>query len=236
MRLTVASLLLGAGASAVSVSQINGKAYLSPYKGQNVSDVTGAVTAKSSSGIYIRGVDHACDGHCSNGLYLFSSALGKNSSIELGDVITVSGRVSEYRSDPSYLYSTELDSVKITNITKGGPQAKPLVIGKDTLPPPTQQFSSLDGGDVFAVPNNKTLVSLVNPTLQPYKYGMDFWESLSSELVTVQRPVAIAKPNSYGETWVVGNWPTTGKNGRGGLTLSAKGECPLRPYLQPPAC
>ncbi len=36
MRLTVASLLLGAGASAVSVSQINGKAYLSPYKGQNV--------------------------------------------------------------------------------------------------------------------------------------------------------------------------------------------------------
>ncbi len=54
---------------------------------------------------------------------------------------------------------------------------------------------------------------------------MDFWESLSGELVTVQKPVAIAKPNSYGETWVVGNWPTTGKNARGGLTLSNKGEC-----------
>jgi len=217
------TVALGTAASAESIAQINGIRYLSPYNGKDVTNVTGIVTAKSSSGIYIRGLKRTCDKRYSNSLYLFGSALGKNASIELGDVITVNGRVSEYRSDPTYVYLTELTGAKIVSSTKGGPQAKPRVIGKDTSSPPTEQFSSLDGGDIFAVPNNQSLISVSNPTLQPDKFGMDFWESLSGELVTVTAPVAIAKPNSFGETWVVGDWKTTGKNGRGGLTLSDRG-------------
>ena len=32
-------------------------------------------------------------------------------------------------------------------------------------------------------------------------------------------PRAITKSNSFGDAWVVGNWPTTGENARGGLTM-----------------
>jgi predicted extracellular nuclease len=50
---------------------------------------------------------------------------------------------------------------------------------------------------------------------------MDFWESLSGELVTVRNARAISKPNQkFGDTWVVGDWRTTGDNARGGLTVT----------------
>lgn len=64
---------------------------------------------------------------------------------------------------------------------------------------------------------------MANPSLQPLLYGLDFWESLSGELVTVKKPTALSKPNKYGDTWVVGSWFTTGKNGRGGLTSTDRG-------------
>ena len=97
------------------------------------------------------------------------------------------------------------------------------MIGKDTINPPNKAFSALDNGDVFGVPNNVSLISVVNPTLIPRNYGMDFWESLSGELVTVKGAHALTKPNNYGDTWVVGDWKVTGLNGRGGLTTIDKG-------------
>src|SRR4051812_14618671 len=63
-----------ASASAVSIAQINGINYLSPYAGQNVENVTGIVTAKNSNGLFIRGVKRACDKRYSNGLFIFGSA------------------------------------------------------------------------------------------------------------------------------------------------------------------
>lgn len=216
--------LLAATASALTIQEINGNRYLSPYNGKEVTNVTGIVTAKSSAGVYIRSARRSCDRRVSDALYLYGSQLAGNASIAVGDQITVDGKVTEYRSADAYLYLTELSFPVVRAITKNVTQIKPLVIGKDTYKPPTEQFSSLDGGDVFAVPNNKTQISVANPVLDPEHYGMDFWESLSGELVTVRAPVAISKPSKYGETWVVGDWPTTGKNGRGGLTLSDKGK------------
>lgn len=105
-----------------------------------------------------------------------------------------------------------------------GNKVTPLVIGVDTLNPPTEQFTSLDGGDIYAVPNAAANISVENPVLNPALYGLDFWESLSGELVTVKTPVAITRPNQYGDTWVIGDWPTTGRNAHGGLTMSDKGK------------
>lgn len=109
-------------------------------------------------------------------------------------------------------------------VTSSGNEIVPLVLGKDGLTPPTRQFSSLDDGNVFGLPANASQVSDVNPVLQPGKYGMDFWESLSAELVTVTQPRAISKPNRYGDTYVVGDWSVgAAGNGRGGLTMLPKG-------------
>jgi hypothetical protein len=72
------------------------------------------------------------------------------------------------------------------------------------------------------VPNNKSQISVANPTLEPKKYGLDFWESLTGELVTVKKARALTKPNQYGDTWVAGSWKVTGTNDRDGLTTTDK--------------
>ncbi|EME48163.1 hypothetical protein DOTSEDRAFT_69939, partial [Dothistroma septosporum NZE10] len=65
---------------------------------------------------------------------------------------------------------------------------------------------------------NQRRVSELTPTLDRRKYGLDFSECLTGELVTVHRPRAVARPKPFGDTWVVGDWRTTGDNNRGGLT------------------
>lgn len=47
-----------------------------------------------------------------------------------------------------------------------------------------------------------------------------FWESLEGQLVQIPSPVSLNFPNQYGEFWVYGAWNVTGKNARGGLTIT----------------
>lgn len=61
----------------------------------------------------------------------------------------------------------------------------------------------------------------VNATLVPTQFGLDFWSSLEGQLVKIPSPIAIDFENEFGEFWVRGNWPVTGENGRGGLTITA---------------
>lgn len=213
-------LALAATASAVSIAEINGPKFLSPFNGQTVANVSGIVTAKGPDGLWLRSTTSDRDERTSESVYVFGRTFGAN--LTVGDIIVIGGRVTEYRTNKDYLYLTEIDRPTLTRTISSGNKVEALVIGKDTRDPPTEQYSSLDGGDVFAVPNNKTLVSVANPALEPRKYGLDFWESLSGELVTVKKPVALTKPNQYGDTWVAGNWKLTGKNDRDGLTMTDK--------------
>lgn len=182
--------------------------------------MSGIITAKGPDGIWLRSPKPDRDDRTSESIYVFGRAFGAN--LTVGDSIVIGGRVTEYRSNKDYLYLTEIDRPTLSARISSGNEVKSLVIGKDTRDPPTEQYSSLDGGDVFAVPNNKSLVSVANPTLEPRKYGLDFWESLMGELVTVKKPVALTKPNSFGDTWVAGNWKLTGENDRDGLTMTDK--------------
>lgn len=97
-----------------------------------------------------------------------------------------------------------------------------MIIGADGLHPPTQQYTSLDveAGGILSVPNNVSQVGTTNPTLQPDKYGLDFWQSLVGTLVTITNPSAVSYPNSHHDFWVRGDWPVTGLNERGGLTIT----------------
>ncbi|KAH8902119.1 endonuclease/Exonuclease/phosphatase [Coniochaeta sp. PMI_546] len=205
---------------ALTIAEINGNKFLSPYSGQTVTNVTGLITAKSSTGIFIRSTTPDADARTSESIYVYSSTVGAN--LTVGDIISLDGKVSEYRSAATYLYLTELGSPKNVKVLSRGNVVTPLVIGEDTGLPPTSQYTSLDGGDIFAVPNGVANVSAVNPVLDPTSYGLDFWESLSAELVTIKNVTIIARPNSYRESWISGGWPTTGRNAHGGLTMSAK--------------
>jgi len=49
---------------------------------------------------------------------------------------------------------------------------------------------------------------------------MDFWASLEGQLVTVKNPTSLEFENDFGEFWVYGDWKVTGRNARGGLTIT----------------
>ncbi|OLN85339.1 hypothetical protein CCHL11_04272 [Colletotrichum chlorophyti] len=222
----VTSLLLSAvgAASALTIADINGNKFLSPYKDQAVTNVTGLVLAKGPNGVWIRSTEPDDDVATSEAVYVYSNSVGAN--LTVGDIITLNGRILEYRSANNYIYLTEISSPSNVVVVSSGNEVVPLVIGVDTLKPPTEQYTSLDGGDIYAVPNAVANVSTENPVLNPTLYGFDFWESLSGELVTVKNPVAVTRPNQYGDTWVVGDWPTTGRNSHGGITMSDKDSNP----------
>lgn len=221
-----------ASALAESITEINGNRFVSSYRDRTVSNVTGLVTAKGRDGVWIRSTSSDGDATTSDSIYVFDRSVGSN--LTVGDIIVLGGRVVEFRSSPDHLFLTEITSPQGVTILSSGNEVEPVVIGKDTSDPPTEQYSSLDEGDVFGLPNNSSRVSVENPQLQPDQYGLDFWESLVGELVTVEKPRAISRPNNFRDTWIVGRWPTTGQNSRGGLTMTDRGKAICRCHLSAP--
>jgi hypothetical protein len=183
----------------------------------------------TNSGFWIKSTTLDLDPRSSNSIYVFSSSAGRN--LTVGDIITLDATVLEYRTSPAYLYLTELTTPSNIVRISSGNKVTPIVIGEWLLKwPPTEQFSSLDNWDVFGLPNNASQLSVKNPSLNPLIYGLDFWESLSGEIVTVKRPKAVAKPNNFGDTWVTGSWRVSGRNKRGGLTSTDRGTYPISIY------
>ena len=166
----------------------------------------------------------------SHGLFVFSESTSVLNSVAQGDLISLSGKVVEFRgstaTDQTFLTGTELDSPTDIVVYSHGNTVTPLVLGPSgpgSRSPPTEKLSVLDVGrdGWLTVPNNQSRVDQVNPTAEPTQFGLDFWSSLEGQLVTVRRPVSIAFPNSFTEFWVRGgDWPVTGKNSRGGITLT----------------
>lgn len=83
------------GVVAVSISEINGNRFMSPYNGEAVTDVEGLVTAVSSDGLYLRSTSPDDDKATSEGLYVYSADAAEQ--VAVGDIVTLSGEVSEYR-------------------------------------------------------------------------------------------------------------------------------------------
>ncbi len=229
--LSLALVSLRSLAAAETIAEINGNRFISPFSGKLVTNVTGLLTAKGPNGIFLRSTTPDNDKATSESIYVFSSTVG--ATLTVGDIVSLDGKVSEYRSANTYIYLTEIGSPKNVKVLSSGNSVTPLVIGKDTLPPPTVQYTALDGGDIYSLPNAVANLSVANPVLDPTQYGLDFWESLSGELVTVKKPQVIKTPNSYGDTWVLGDWAATGKNKHGGLTMSDKGEFELQTRQNP---
>lgn len=213
--------LLVQTAVAVTVNEITGDRYISPYAGTQVTGLEGLVTAKGSSGFYLRSTSPDSDDKTSNSVYVYGSSATK--SVTVGDIITLSGKVTEYRSTSNYVYLTEIESATDITVVSSGNTVTPIVIGGNGRSPPTEQFTSLDNGDPFSLPGNSSQLSTANPVLDTTAYGMDFWQSLTGEFVSLSGLTAISKANSYGDTWVIGDWTVSGKNERGGLTMTANG-------------
>ncbi|KAI0688927.1 DNase I-like protein [Earliella scabrosa] len=213
-------------ACAVSITDIQGASFLSPLLGQKVHNLTGIVTAKSTdSGFWIQGTPSK-DARVSHGLQIYTTSTTLLAQVSVGDEISLSGTVAEFRSSgsPNNLFITEIGSPANITVLSSNHTVAPLVLGKGgKRSPPTQRMSALDTGrdGWLGVPNNKSLVEVTNATLRPDQFGLDFWASLEGQLVTIKKPVSLDFENSFGEFWIHGDWKVTGKNGRGGLTITS---------------
>lgn len=218
---TLLSALLTTSYS-LTISEIQGAGFGSQFVNQAVTDVTGVVTAIGPLGFWLRSTTPDDDIRTSESVYVFTtaSATSIRRNVTVGEIVTIDGKVEEYRSDRAHMFLTEITGPKNLRKTGQTAEAKPIQLGKDRSPP-TELYSSLDtGNDVFAVPNNSSLIENSKVELQPELYGLDFWESLEGELVTVKRPRALNMPNNFGDVWVRGgDWKVTGENRRGGLTI-----------------
>ncbi|KAL8989816.1 MAG: hypothetical protein Q9177_001386 [Variospora cf. flavescens] len=230
---TAFGLILSPLASAITVAEITGNKYLSPLSRSAFTNLTGLVTAKGPNGIWIRSTQPDDDERTSESIYVFSRSVGAN--LAAGDIVMLDGNVTEFRSSSAYLFLTEITDPRNVQVVSKGNPVNPVVLGARTsgiigdrdVNPPTEQYSGLDNGDVFGVPNNVSRISQVNPQLEPIMYGMDFFESLSGELVAIQGVTALGRPaNRFGDQWVYGNWTVTGKNSRGGLTVTDRDSNP----------
>lgn len=179
---------------ALSISAINGNTFLSPFRSQNVTNISGLVTARyRTTAFWIRSQTPDNDPTTSESIQVYSSSAAAR-NVSVGDVITISSAtVAEYRSSVDYLYLTELTNPQGIIVLSRGNTVTPVpiggsttgVIGRRSTEPPKSEYTYLDNGDVFGYPNNVSLISVVNPMLQPRLYGLDFWESLSGEYVTI---------------------------------------------------
>ena len=229
--LTALGLILARCASAITVAEITGNRYLSPFRESSFTNLTGLVTF-IGYWTSIRSLEPDDDESTSESIGILGLSFGFDHAV--GDIVTIDGRVSgNSRPWMVFLFSTDIIFPRNVRLVSRGNPVEPVTLGTSTsgiignkdLRPPTEQYNKLDNGNVFGVPNSVARVSEINPQLEPRKYGMDFFQSLSAELVTIKNPTALGRQAKDQapvglHLWVYGDWPVTGRNGRGGLTVT----------------
>jgi predicted extracellular nuclease len=117
-----------------SIAEIQGDKNASPHEGETVS-VSGIVTARTKTGFFLQAPDDKTDGNpaTSEGIFVFTRN-APPADVAVGSVVTVSGRVEEYRNrnDTGALTTTEIShrvgQDSLTVISKGNPLPKPMVL------------------------------------------------------------------------------------------------------------
>ena len=181
-------------APVVYIHDIQGAAHLSPYRGINVSNVPGIVTAMTSKGYWMqtKGADVDDSDATSEGVYVY---VGNAPPVAVGDEVQVTGLVTEYYpggTSTGNLSITEIQQHSVTVVAHDQPLPSPVAIGQNGRTPPTTIIEDDATGSV-----NDSGV------FDPDQDGIDFYESLEGMLVQVDNPMAVAPTNRYGEIPVV---------------------------------
>ena len=177
---------------AARIFQIQGAAHLSPLAGRLVSNVPGVVTAVRPSSFTMQDVTGDGSVATSDAILVFGTGIG--STVSIGQAVTVSGRVTEFR--PGGSASANLTTTEIISptVTPGGPGAAiaQTVIGAGGRVPPTSVIDDDATGNVET-----------SGSFDPATDGIDFYESLEAMLLRVNDPVVVGPTNGFGELWVL---------------------------------
>ncbi|MEU1055235.1 endonuclease/exonuclease/phosphatase family protein [Streptomyces sp. NPDC005876] len=181
-----------AHAASVRVHDIQGTTRVSPYAGQQVTDVTGIVTGirayGSSRGFWMQDPAPDADPATSEGVFVFTSSTPK---VAVGDAVTVSGTVSEYvpgGTSSGNQSLTEITRPAVTVVSSGNPV--PAATRVDARSVPRAYTPEAGGGSVNALP------------LRPAAYALDYYESLEGMNVQVADTRVVGATDPYTELWV----------------------------------
>jgi hypothetical protein len=179
---------------ALLIGDIQGLRHVSPRVGQSVA-ITGTVTLRTLDGVYVQGASDG-DDDTSDALFI-STPL--TDTLNLGDKVTVSGIVNEFRPgepDSANLTRTQVISAFITTNSSGNPLPTPVVIGTGGRVPPKQVINTDDGSGDVESPSALYL---------PNTDGLDFYESLEGMLAQIRNNIIVGPTDDRGAIWVVGD-------------------------------
>jgi len=214
-----------AGAAPLRIHDVQGAAHRSPLVGRRVQGVTGIVTAVHKSAFTMQEPDAGADARpeTSEGLLVY---VGAAPTIAVGDAVSVTGTVTEYRPDDraDQLTVTELsESPEVIVLARRQPLPAPVRLGRAGRVPPSSIFcDDAQGGDLD-----------LGGAFDPDSDGLDFFESLEGMRVAVQDAVVVGPTNARNEAWVLGDGGAMarGRNARGGLTAGVAEQHPERLLL-----
>lgn len=195
-----------------SIHTIQGASHVTPYSFRIVENVPGIVTAKRPNGFYMQEPNPDTNDATSEGIFVFTNIAP---TVNVGDLVSVRGLVNEARpggESTSNLSITQIETPRITVISRNNPLPTPVVLGQAGRLPPTEIIDDLSRGDV----ERRT-------GFDPARLGLDFYESLESMLVQVNNAVVVGPRNRFGEIIVLAD-----NGGRGGLR-TPRGGIILRP-------
>ncbi|MFI8303500.1 endonuclease/exonuclease/phosphatase family protein [Streptomyces sp. NPDC085927] len=203
-----------AHAESVRIHDIQGDTRISPYAGQQVTDVAGIVTGirtyGSSRGFWIQDPTPDADPATSEGVFVHTGSTPQG--ITVGDAVTVSGTVTEYVPGGTASGNqalTEITRATFTVVSGGNPV--PAATRIDARSVPAAYTPAGDGaanGSVNALP------------LRPDRYALDFYESLEGMNVQVSDTRVVGATDPYTELWVTVK-PKENRNHRGGTVYGA---------------
>jgi len=210
----------GGGGGATRIHDIQGTAHISPLNGQQVSDVSGVVTAKSATGFWMQDPQPDADLATSEGIFVYT---GTAPTVAVADSVTVSGTVSEYRSGgtsgTNNLTTTEIAAPTVTVAAHNASLPAPTLVGSGGRVPPATVIEDDATGDVEN-----------SGVFDPASDGIDFWESMEGMRTEIDNAAVVGPRNSYGEIPVVPQGSTTRTN-RGGIVLQSNDANPERVLL-----
>jgi predicted extracellular nuclease len=192
------------------IHDIQGASHLSPLNNQQVT-VPGIVTARASNGFYIQDWLPDANAATSEGIFVYTDSAP---TVTVGDRVTVSGRVSEFRPGGSdgttNLTTTEIVAPTVVIESSGNALPAPIVVGAGGRVPPTSVIDDDTTGSVET-----------SGTFDAANDGIDFYESLEGMRVQINNPVATGPTNSFGEISVLADngSAATGRTARGGVIV-----------------
>jgi predicted extracellular nuclease len=224
--LAVSTLTLIAGAgyalgdpSPATISEIQGASHSSPLLGQSVTGVEGVVTARRTAGgrgFWFQDPSGDGDDATSDGVFVF---LNQAPAAQIGNVVRVSGTVSEFRSGGATSTNLTITQINSSNahveiLSSGNPPPLPVVLGVSGRLPPTENIDD----------DSQTTRDIeISNDYDPADDAIDFYESLEGMIVRINSGAAVVGPTkSFGEITVLpdgGSWATGLRTPRGGILL-----------------